>query len=358
MSGTNGLGALGPSNYGLLGQLITDNQQVQNRLTQLTTQSASGYISNDFGGLGSGAAPALDLTAETSANTNLISGIQASNGALGVTQTAMQQIGSIASSFLSQLDGPGASNVSLLSANAQAAMTQLGQLLDTQNGNSYVFAGQDAANPPVPNPSNLPTSGLATQIQTAVAGLATNGVATTMTTIQSIANSNAPGTTPFSANLSAAGVVPSSTTVIGANETVPTGILATTNLSGPSTAPYTTGSATRDLLASLATIAALPSTTANTTAYNGLLSAVRGLLQGVVTTNSNDQGILGIQQNQIQAAGSLLTDTNTALQTQLTSLENVNMAATISNLNQAQTQLQASYRLIANTSSLSLASYI
>ena len=357
MSGTNGLGALGPSNYGLLGQLITDNQQVQNRLTQLTTQSASGYISNDFGGLGSGAAPALDLTAETSANTNLISGIQASNGALGVTQTAMQQIGSIASSFLSQLDGPGASNVSLLSANAQAAMTQLGQLLDTQNGNSYVFAGQDAANPPVPNPSNLPTSGLATQIQAAVSGLATNGVATTMTTIQSVASSNTAGTTPFSANLSA-GVVPTSTTVIGANETVPTGILATTNLSGPSTAPYTTGSATRDLLASLATIAALPSTTANTTAYNGLVSAVRGLLQGVVTTNSNDQGILGIQQNQIQAAGSLLTDTNTALQTQLTSLENVNMAATISNLNQAQTQLQASYRLIANTSSLSLASYI
>lgn len=357
MSGTNGLGALGPSNYGLLGQLITDNQQVQNRLTQLTTQSASGYISNDFGGLGSGAAPALDLTAETSVNTNLISGIQARNGALGVTQTAMQQIGSIASSFLSQLDGPGASNVSLLSANAQAAMTQLGQLLDTQNGNSYVFAGQDAANPPVPNPSSLPTSGLATQIQAAVAGLATNGVAATMTTIQFIASSNAAGTTPFSANLSA-GVVPGSTTVIGANETVPTGILATTNLSGPSTAPYTTGSATRDLLASLATIAALPSTTANTTAYNGLVSAVRGLLQGVVTTNSNDQGILGIQQNQIQAAGSLLTDTNTALQTQLTSLENVNMAATISNLNQAQTQLQASYRLIANTSSLSLASYI
>ncbi len=357
MSGTNGLGALGPSNYGLLGQLITDNQQVQNRLTQLTTQSASGYISNDFGGLGAGAAPALDLTAEISANTSLASGIQASNGALGVTQTAMQQIGSIASSFLSQLNEPGASNVSLLSANAQAAMTQLGQLLDTQNGNSYVFAGQDAANSPVPNPSALPTSGLATQIQAAVAGLATNGVATTMTTIQSIASSNVAGTTPFSANL-AAGGVPSSTTVIGASETVATGILATTNLSGPSTAPYTTGSATRDLFASLATIAALPSTTANTTAYNGLVSAVRGLLQGVVTTNSNDQGMLGIQQNQIQAAGSLLTDTNTALQTQLTSLENVNMAATISNLNQAQTQLQASYRLIANTSSLSLANYI
>ena len=357
MSGTNGLGALGPSNYGLLGQLITDNQQVQNRLTQLTTQSASGYISNDFGGLGAGAAPALDLTAEISANTSLASGIQASNGALGVTQTAMQQIGSIASSFLTQLNGPGASNVSLLSANAQAAMTQLGQLLDTQNGNSYVFAGQDAANPPVANPSALPTSGLATQIQTAVAGLATNGVAATMTAIQSIASSNAAGTTPFSANLSA-GVVPSSTAVIGTGETVATGILATTNLSGPSTAAYTTGSATRDLFASLATIAALPSTTANTTAYNGLVSAVRGLLQGVVTTNSNDQGILGIQQNQITAAGSLLTDTNTALQTQLTSLENVNMAATISNLNQAQTQLQASYRLIANTSSLSLASYI
>ncbi len=357
MSGTNGLSALGPSNYGLLGQLITDNQQVQNRLTQLTTQSASGYISNDFGGLGSGAAPALDLTAETSMNTNLISGIQASNGALGVTQTAMQQIGSIASSFLSQLDGPGASNVSLLSANAQAAMTELGQLLDTQNGNSYVFAGQDAANAPVPNPSGLPASSFATQIQAAVSGLATNGVAATMTAIQSVASSNAAGTTPFSANL-AAGVVPSSTTVIGANETVPTGILATTNLSGSSTAPYSTGSATRDLFASLATIAALPSTTANTTAYSGLVSAVRGLLQGVVTTNSNDQGLLGIQQNQIQAAGSLLTDTNTALQTQLTSLENVNMAATISNLNQAQTQLQASYRLIANTSSLSLASYI
>jgi flagellar hook-associated protein 3 FlgL len=48
----------------------------------------------------------------------------------------------------------------------------------------------------------------------------------------------------------------------------------------------------------------------------------------------------------------------TALQSQLPDAQDVDMASTLSQLTQTQTQLQASYHLIADSQSLSLVSYL
>jgi flagellar hook-associated protein 3 FlgL len=53
-----------------------------------------------------------------------------------------------------------------------------------------------------------------------------------------------------------------------------------------------------------------------------------------------------------------LSDTSTALTGQLSTAQDVDMAATLSNLTLTQTQLQESYQLIAAASGMSLAKFL
>ncbi|MBV8914283.1 MAG: hypothetical protein JOZ05_14730, partial [Acetobacteraceae bacterium] len=50
--------------------------------------------------------------------------------------------------------------------------------------------------------------------------------------------------------------------------------------------------------------------------------------------------------------------TETALKTQISSAEDVDMASTLSQLTQVQTQMQASYQMIASFSGLSLVKFL
>jgi len=53
-----------------------------------------------------------------------------------------------------------------------------------------------------------------------------------------------------------------------------------------------------------------------------------------------------------------LSDTQTALTGQLSSAQDVDMTSTLTNLSLTETQLQASYQLIATASGLSLAKFL
>ena len=50
------------------------------------------------------------------------------------------------------MQGVNTSAVDTIAASARDALGQVAGLLDTQDGGVYVFAGQDTANPPVPDP--------------------------------------------------------------------------------------------------------------------------------------------------------------------------------------------------------------
>ena len=146
--------SISSTGYGALTQTVTDSNRTKQTINQLSEETSSGYISDTFAGLGSGAASALDLSPQLAANTQL----QANTASAGSIQTAAQaafgQIETIASSFATQatqligLQG----TVGGIAANAQNALTQVANLLNTKVGNVYVFAGQDSANPPIPDP--------------------------------------------------------------------------------------------------------------------------------------------------------------------------------------------------------------
>ena len=347
--------------YSTLGLLIADNNTVKTKLDTLTNQVGTGYVADSYGGLGTAAENALDLQAQVNAlkTEQTTAGVVAAQQQ--VTQTALGQIASIASSFAASstsLNGVDPAAVDSVAVSAKTALLQLAGLLDSTDGSLYLFAGTDTANPPIPDPANITSTGLYTQINAAVASLSstTDNSASIIAATLAAATSDAPGTTPFSAGL-AAGTASVATVKIGSAD-VQVGLLANANTLATSTGTATTGSYTRDLLRSLATLASLSSTQVNDPGFSALVSSARSGLQSAVTALATETGALGNIQSSLTAQATAAGDTSTALQTQLSSVQDVDTATALSNLSEVQTQLQASYRLISGALNLSLVNYL
>ena len=114
----------------------------------------------------------------------------------------------------------------------------------------------------------------------------------------------------------------------------------------------------RDLLRSLATIGSLNSSQANASGFTGLVSDTNASLGDAITAMASDAGRLGNVQTSLTNIQTALSDTVTALTSQVSSVQDVDMAATLSQLQLVQTQMQSSYQLIASYSSLSLVKFL
>ncbi|WP_428541961.1 flagellin [Rhodopila sp.] len=351
------------SGYGIMPTLIANAGNVHQQLDTLTQQVSTGLVSQTYAGLGSQAGVALDLSPQLNSLQIYQNNISQATGTMGVTQTAMTQIQQIAASFagdIPALTGLNASEVDSVAAQANAALQQVADLLNTKSGDSYVFAGQDSANAPVPSGDAILSSGFYTQINTAVSALSANGAAATAATTLSIASSNASGTTPFSPYLSQPASAISAP-VVQTGEwggTVQTGLLASANSASVSSGTSTTGSYIRDLMRSLATLGSLSSSQINTPGFAALVQDTGSSLNGAVNAMAVDVGVLGNTQSGLTKTQTQLSDTATALSGQLSSVQDVDMAAALSKLTATQTQLQASYRMITSEGSLSLANFL
>jgi flagellin-like hook-associated protein FlgL len=298
---------------------------------------------------------------------------------MSVTQAAMTQVQSIAAHFYAQLanvQGVAASAVDNIAATARDALSQVASLLDTQDGGVYVFAGQDTANPPVPDPNNIANvaahpGGYYDQISTAVGNLGVAGAVATAQATYDIALSNAPGTSPFSAYMSQPSAVLQTqlpTVQVGQNATRHVGLLASANALIPDTPPgapplpggppASTGAYMRDVMRALATIGSLNGAQASLPGFGELVQDTRTSLSGAVSAMACDAGVLGDTQSSIATTKTQLSDTEAALTGQVSSVEDVDMAKTLSALTLVQTQMQASYQVIASVSGLSLAKFL
>ena len=361
----SGMGAIGSGSVSATYELlVAQSSQLQTALTTLTEQASTGLVSTTFGGLGAQAGTAIGLNAEVTQQQALITGITVSDTQASMTQTALSQIDAIAQSFVSQVGevtDANPSSVTAVASAAQAALQQLTGILDTQSGGSYIFGGDEPGTAPVPNPDQILRSGFYTQIQAVVQGLNTNGATATIAATQSIAESNAAGTSPFSAYLSqpASQLQAGLTQVaIGNGQYVTTGVVASANTAATSSGPSTTGSYVRDLMRALATLGSMTSDQTTAGGFNGLLQDTLGTLQGVVGGVADEQAILGGRQNAIDQAGTLMTTLNTSLQSQIGSIQDVNVAAVSTQLSQTQASLEASYKMIANLGTETLLTYL
>jgi flagellar hook-associated protein 3 FlgL len=193
-------------------------------------------------------------------------------------------------------------------------------------------------------------------IQNAVAGLATNGQVATSAATLAIASPG--GTSPFSATLDAAGV--QSQVDLGGGNYLALAPLANSNSNAVSTGTGTTstGSYTRDILRGLATLGALTTAQTNDPNFIPLVQDTITSLNGATGAINVDIGALGGRQDQATAAQNDATDTALALKTQISSVQDADLPQLAVQLSDAQTQLQASYQLISNLSTLSLAKFL
>jgi flagellar hook-associated protein 3 FlgL len=311
---------------GLLAALAGDSSAIRTQLDTALQQESTGRVSDSFSGLGSAARVSLDLAPSVAHLQTWQSNIDAATTRLDVTQSALTQISQIASSFYAQtnnINSIGTSEVSSIAADAKLALQQVAQLVNTKSGDTYVFAGQDTTNPPIPNtdPAIVSAGILATPATTA----------------------------PFSTTLGTA--VP--TVEVGDGQTVQIGLLANQNTLSTSTGT-TTGSYMKDILQSLATLAGLTDgPTAQTTA-----ATVRSQLQSAIGALSNEQGALGDIESSLKTRQTTLAATQTAVTAQVSNVQDVDLAATLTKVQSLQTQLQASYQVIAGVKTLNLSNFL
>jgi len=351
--------------YGSYGVLIADSNATRQRLNTLTQQAGSGLVADTYAGLGAqGAATSLSLSPVIASADALHNGIGAAASQMQVAQSALANLSRIANTFYTQtnsLNGLNASTVDSVAASARSALAEVAGLLDSKSGDIYVFAGQDSGNPPVPDPDQIANSGFTTQITAAVAALGSNGASATIAATLATAQSNATGVSPFSAALSQPAAVLAtlrSSVSVGGGQSVATGILASGNGDVASTGSSTTGSYTRDILRALATLAGLSSSQIGATGFADVVGDVRTSLGASITALNQDAGVMGDRQAALATTQTEIGDTATALKLQVSNAQDVDMAATLSQITATQTQLQASYQLIAGMQSLSLVKYL
>ena len=140
-----------------LSRLILDSAATRHRLDTLTNQVSTGLVADNYAGLGTGAPVSLALHPQIANMQTWQNNVDVATGRMSVAQSALTEIQSIAAYFYAQLNtvqGVNASAVDSIAASARDALGQVASALNTQDGGVYVFAGQDTANPPVPDPQH------------------------------------------------------------------------------------------------------------------------------------------------------------------------------------------------------------
>lgn len=358
-------GAIG-SNYGRLDRLLAGVGSLRSQYSALQEQTTTGKVATSYAGLGAAAGQAISLQAATSQADAYTQTIAAAQGKAAVQQDALMQINSIVSGLaakaltLSASNAPG--TVGGVAAEAKQALAQVASLLNTRNGNSYVFSGADTSNPPVPEPDKILTSGLYIQIGTQVGSLAPPTAAAASTVIAntvSIAKDPTAGTTIFSGYLAGPGATAASGTIkIADGQRVSLDVSANRNAGVTSDPSSGTGSAINDILRSLSVIANGPAAIAGSASFSALLKDASATLTSAGSTLTAQAGVIGLTQNALTAATASHASLKAALTTQLSGLTNVDMASTISKLQAVGSQLQASYNVLSIARGLNLASYL
>jgi flagellar hook-associated protein 3 FlgL len=326
-----------------LAQMNYINSMLVSQRTTLNTlqdQISSGEKASLYSGLGgSGTVSSISLNnslSQLDMFSNNISEVQGKTsvmaGALTNMTSTVQSVVSDLLTVTQQSTDPGMANFNV---EAQSALNQIQSYLNSAYNGQYVFAGTDWNNQPVNNIAGL-NANVSAQLANLYSGAATGS--TVLTNIQALSGTSL----GYSATVGGAGHV---TAQIDTNQTVD----YTVKADDPSI---------QGLMQGLATIANLkydPNHPSDFwTVYNGALKQIQQGATGVTTLNAQ----VGTIQQELTNATNTQQDVQTTLQTQLGNVDDVDVAQATTQLQLMQTQLQASYKVISEVSSLSLVSYL
>jgi flagellar hook-associated protein 3 FlgL len=349
----------------MLTRLDADTTALRLRLQQQTRQVSTGLKSDALGDLAGQLPRLLDLRAEMARRDTYTHSIGQTLARTQATQTALARLGEVAREFgddvAMKLDANNPASIPMMAGRAKLALIEVGQLLNSRSNGEYLFAGSDFANPPVPDPNGLPSSGFAALIASAVGGLGGGNAATVAADTMAAVLDDSAGVSPFSPFLQAGGAgqtegqraAPS-----GDGTQTAFGIIANRNSAAVSQGE-TSGSWALDLLRGLASIAALtPAQAADRTDFRDLSITIREGLRSAAGALADESGALGLAEQRLEATRTRHQTMRDALESQVADIQEVDLAATLTRLKATQTVLEASYTALGRIGELSLARYL
>lgn len=352
----------------LAARLSAETARLRERMTTLTRQATTGLRSERLGDL----APEVPRTLTLRAGMQRVEAYDAvltqAEGRTAVTQAALGRMLDIAREFravsVPRLYGRDPTILNTLRIEARAALNEVAHLLNTRHAGEYVFAGSDITNPPIPDPGGLAGGQMAQDIAAEVANLGTLGAAAVLNGTRTVAQSNAPGVSPFSTFLQAQAALPPGdregrrATPAADGEQVAYGIFADRNAVGVSTGE-TTGSWVRDLMRNLMSVAALdPAQMTLDPEWPDYVAGLRNGFESAERALAEERGGLGQVEARIEATQQRHRSMLTVLRSQVAQVEEVDLAATLERLQATRLGLEASYRALSSFAELTLARFL
>lgn len=337
---------------------------LRERMAQLGDQISTGRKGNSYAVLGNEAPKAMDLRAEIGRRESYQNMIGQTLSKVQVTQNVLNRIGTIAEKFAANstklMGAAKPEEIQIQAGQAKAALVEIANLLNEEYAGEYLFGGADTRNPPIPNPNTIATTGMAKEIADEVATLDATNATTVLAAITGWATNDDPLITPFSEYLETGeGKTEGRRNLLASdNERIDYGILANRNAAVASSGE-TTGSWARDLLRGLASIAGLtPEKSQLGQSYTSFVTKVQEGLRSSVDALALERGALGVTEARLESVRTLHESVSVSLTLQVSDLEEVDMAKTITSFQATQTQLEASYRAIAMAQQLSLTRFL
>ena len=148
------------STVSTIGQNTFINAQILNiesQLNTLSTQVSSGNKSDTFSGINTVSQLSLQLTNEQTMTNGYLTNISNATTAIDPMQSVLQQITDVANQVrnaaltASSDTLPVTQGSTTLQAEAQGALNEISNLLNTQVGSAYLFGGRNITTPPMPS---------------------------------------------------------------------------------------------------------------------------------------------------------------------------------------------------------------
>ena len=298
-------------------QQVTQNlAALQNQGNTLEQQITTGLKSQSFAGIAPQAAQLVDLTAQQSQQQSFINTINTVNTRLQTVSLATTTISNLVQQFNGQLQTNAYNtNGATIQSQAQSLLANIGDYLNTADGEGYVFSGSASTTPPY-NASGLPNPG---DLSTPVNGAPPSGYY------------------QGNADISQAQV--------DTNLNVPYGVTAA-------------NPAFEQVVRVLNFLANSPPLDQNNATDVANVGQAQQLLTTAVGQINQLTAQNGMQQSELNNSLTEHQQSLTLAQSSIANIENVDPATVITQLDNLQTQMEASYQTVNILQNLSLANYI
>lgn len=355
------ISSYGPSNSLQLLNLGIKN--IESQQADVAWQASAGTVSDSISGLGSSAGESINLSSKLSEYSAYQGNISSVQSRLKMSSSALTQMTSSSQDMTSQVLGlmstenSSESGTNIVSSAANNALSLLANTLNTKDGNGYIFSGNDTNTKPLSSTNDLMNSDLGKSIQNLVSGLTASNASDIMKqatdlfsdSSKSVFSKSLSGTPQQSATLA-------TSVVIGSNgQTTTNGPVAT---QGGAKTDTSTGSPIKDMMRDLMVASSLKGMSSNTPGYNELVKNLHSSMQQTSNELIDMNGTVGVQQNDLTKQQGIYATLTDMTKSQLSNNLDVDAAQVATKSNDLQTQLKASFMLIADMKNMTLANYI